>query len=134
RARRLVPISENLRAWLKPFRLPSGQVVPYRGVANVHARIAARAGVEWKKNALRHSFVSYRLAQTSDPARTALEAGHDQTILFKHYRELVLPEMAARWFAIMPPLEMQRGLVGIGRNAKDRYGKSCLPKSHAAAA
>ncbi len=48
-------------------------------------------------------------------AKTALEAGHDQSILFRHYRSLVLPEMAERWFAIMPPLEMQRGLVGICR-------------------
>lgn len=121
RARRLVPISDNLRAWLKPFAMPSGPVVPYRGVANVHARLSVRAGVEWKKNALRHSFVSYRLALTHDPARTALEAGHDQNILFRHYREVVTPELAAKWFAIMPPLEMERGMIGIGRAAKDAY-------------
>jgi integrase len=121
KARRLVPISDNLRAWLKPFAVPSGPVVPYRGVANVHARLAKRAGVEWKKNALRHSFVSYRLAATNDGAKTALEAGHDQGILFKHYRELVLPQAAEKWFAIMPPIEMQRGLVGIGRAPKDAY-------------
>ena len=121
RARRLVPISDNLRAWLKPFAMPSGPVVPYRGVANVHARIAVRAGVEWKKNALRHSFVSYRLALTNDGAKTALEAGHDQGILFRHYREVVTPELAAQWFAIMPPLEMERGMVGIGRAARDAY-------------
>lgn len=121
RARRLVPITDNLRAWLKPFALPTGPVVPYRGIANVHARLAVRAGVEWKKNALRHSFVSYRLAQTHDPARTALEAGHDQTILFRHYREVVTPELAAKWFAILPPLEFARGMIGIGRAPKDAY-------------
>ena len=121
KARRLVPISDNLRAWLKPFAVPAGPVVPYRGVANVHARLAKRAGVKWKKNALRHSFVSYRLAVTNDGAKTALEAGHDQGILFKHYRELVLPQAAEKWFAIMPPIELERGMVGIGRSNKDRY-------------
>ena len=136
RARRLVPISDNLTAWLKPFALPSGPVVPYRGIANVFARIAVRAGVEWKKNALRHSFVSYRLAQTSDPARTALEAGHDQNILFRHYREVVTPQMSAKWFAIMPPIEMERGMVGIGRSKKDCYKHNfvVLPKPEQAAA
>jgi hypothetical protein len=64
---------------------------------------------------MRHSYVSYRLAQTSDPARTAFEAGHDQTVLFRFYRELVTPTLAEQWFGIMPPLEMQRGLVGMNR-------------------
>jgi hypothetical protein len=63
--------------------------------------------MRWKKNALRHSYVSYRLALTNDGAKTALEAGHDQAILFRHYREIVEPQMAEKWFAIMPPLEMQ---------------------------
>ncbi len=133
RARRLVPISDNLRAWLKPFALPSGPVVPFRGIANVIMRRAKRIGIEWKKNALRHSFVSYRLALTNDGAKTALEAGHDQSILFRHYREIVLPEMAEKWFAIMPPLEMQRGLVGICRN-KFALLPSPEVRSHSAAA
>ena len=137
RSRRLVPISENLRAWLKPFAMPSGPVVPYHNISEVAMRIASNAGVEWKKNALRHSFVSYRLAQTSDPARTALEAGHDQNILFRHYREVVTPDLAAKWFAIMPPIEMQRGMVGIGRSKMDRHGRNpfvVLPKPEQAAA
>jgi integrase len=132
RARRLVPICENLRAWLKPFALPAGPVVPYRNIAGVVMRLAAKVGVKWQKNALRHSFVSYRLAQTNDGARTALEAGHDQTILFRHYREVVTPDMAERWFGIMPPVEMQRGLVGIGRSPKDPYRKFSWLRSVAA--
>jgi integrase len=115
RSRRLVPISDNLRAWLQPFAMPSGRVVMHHSIAEALKKIAARVGLTLKRNALRHSFVSYRLALTHDPARTALEAGHDQTILFQYYREVVTPELAAQWFAIMPPIEMQRGLVGICR-------------------
>jgi integrase len=132
RARRLVPITDNLRAWLQPFALPAGPVVPYRNIAGVALRLAAKAGVQWQKNALRHSFVSYRLAQTNDGARTALEAGHDQTILFRHYREVVTPDMAERWFSIMPPLELQRGQIGIGRSPKDPYRKFSWLRSVAA--
>lgn len=115
KARRLVPISDNLRAWLKPFAMPSGRVVIHHNIHEAVKKITVRAGQEWKKNAMRHSFVSYRLALTNDPARTAFEAGHDQTILFRHYREVVTPDLAAQWFAIMPPIEMQRGLVGLCR-------------------
>jgi integrase len=115
RSRRLVPISDNLRAWLKPFALPSGHVVLHHNIHEALTKIARRVGVKWKKNALRHSYVSYRLAATNDGAKTALEAGHDQSVLFRHYRELTTPEMAGRWFGIMPPLDIQRGLVGMCR-------------------
>ncbi len=47
-------------------------------------------------NALRHSFVSCRLATTGNAAQTALESGHDQAVLFAHYRELVRPKEAER--------------------------------------
>ena len=67
-------------------------------------RVAAAkaAGFSWKRNALRHSFCSYRLAQTQDAARVALEAGNSPQMLFQHYRELVTPKDAKRWFAIAP--------------------------------
>lgn len=120
RARRLVPLCDNLRAWLQPFAMPQGAVVLHRRVSATAAKIASRAGISWKKNAMRHSFVSYRLAQTNDGARTALEAGHDQSILFQFYREVVEPAAAQRWFSIMPPIEMQRGLVGIRRGNMGR--------------
>lgn len=32
--------------------------------------------VKWKKNALRHSFISYRVAETQDVPKVALEAGN----------------------------------------------------------
>ena len=118
RARRLVPISDNLKAWLIPFAQTSGKVVVFEKPNAAMTNIGRRAGVKWKKNALRHSFVSYRLAQTNDPARTALEAGHDQRILFRHYREVVTAEMATKWFSIMPPLEIQRGMVGMVRGKR----------------
>jgi hypothetical protein len=58
--------------------------------------------VEWKHNALRHSFISYRLAEIQDTAKVALEAGNSPAMIFAHYRELVTPEDAAAWFAVTP--------------------------------
>jgi integrase len=56
----------------------------------------------WKHNALRHSFISYRVAQTQNVAQVALEAGNSPGMIFKHYRELVQPDEAKAWFAIGP--------------------------------
>ena len=56
----------------------------------------------WKHNALRHSFISYRVAQTQNVAQVALEAGNSPQMIFQHYRELVQPKAAKAWFAIVP--------------------------------
>lgn len=95
--RRLVPVSDNLHAWLAPSRGISGAVMPpaitYR---RKFLRALKAAGIEsWLANALRHSFASYRLADTQDAAKTALELGHTESrTLFRPYRELVTPEAA----------------------------------------
>ncbi len=57
---------------------------------------------KWKHNALRHSFISYRVAETQDVAKVSLEAGNSPQIIFKNYRELVQPKEAKAWFAINP--------------------------------
>lgn len=102
RARRLVPLLDNLRAWIAPHAQESGPVVVHARPAAAMEKIAARAGVKWKKNALRHSFASYRLSATNDGAKTALESGHAQTILFRYYHALVSREAAEEWFSIYP--------------------------------
>jgi hypothetical protein len=57
----------------------------------------------WRQNALRHSFISYRVAETGDVPRTALEAGNSPKMIFRHYREVVDEESAKAWFSITPP-------------------------------
>jgi len=58
--------------------------------------------LKWKKNALRHSFISYRLADVQSAAQVALEAGNSPQIIFQHYRELVRPKDAKSWFSVAP--------------------------------
>jgi integrase len=113
RSRRLVPILENLRAWLQPIAKLAGAVVG-PNLRRRHEAARARAGIlQWPKNAMRHSFVSYRLAATGNAAQTALESGHDQAILFTHYRELVRPKDAERFFSIRPAGEAANKVVSI---------------------
>ena len=102
RARRLVPILDALREWITPIAKTAGKITR----VNFNRRAAAvrrAAGItEWPDNAMRHSFVSYRLAATSNAAQTALESGHDQSVLFAHYRDIVRPKDAERYFNIRP--------------------------------
>ena len=99
-SRRIVPISDNLAAWIEP--LPrEGKVVGK--IAPELTKLAEKLGMEWPRNALRHSYISYRLAVVKDAAQVALEAGNSPDIIFKHYRELVTEQEANEWFSIMPP-------------------------------
>lgn len=90
--------SERLRKLTENQRRSRGTVMP-------EAETSAEEGWKpflWKHNALRHSFISYRVAQTQNVAQVALEAGNSPSMIFKHYRELVQPDAAKAWFAIAP--------------------------------
>jgi integrase len=102
-SRRLVPICDALRAWLLPCPARTGPVFSSARVAEYMTAWAGAKLGEWPPNALRHSFVSYRVAETQDVAKVALEAGNSPQMIFANYRELVTREAAAAWFAIMPP-------------------------------
>jgi hypothetical protein len=66
------------------------------------AKIEGWPAFAWKHNALRHSFISYRVADIQNVAQVALEAGNSPQMIFKHYRELVRPAEAKAWFGLMP--------------------------------
>jgi integrase len=69
------------------------------------AKIEGWPAFAWKHNALRHSFISYRVADIQNVAQVALEAGNSPQMIFKHYRELVRPAEAKAWFGIAPEKE-----------------------------
>ena len=64
--------------------------------------VQSEGGFEWRHNALRHSFCSYRLAEVKSAAQVSLEAGNSPQMVFRHYRELVTEQEAKAWFAITP--------------------------------
>lgn len=104
--RRIVAISDNLRAWLMPYAQTEGRVIgdtPYQWRAGKEAAREAAGITEWPPNAVRHSFASYHLAEHGDAGRTALELGHtNQRIIFQHYRQLVKPKAAKAYWDIYP--------------------------------
>jgi integrase len=103
--RRHVTIQPTLREWLQPYRKLKGNVTPSPKILRaMFEKARERAGItDWPDNALRHSFASYHLAHFKNAASTALELGHhDSRVTFAHYRELVKPKEAARYWSIKP--------------------------------
>jgi integrase len=114
-ARRLIPIAPCLEQWLalaprKSEKVWSGTTWSYHHALGNTAKLA---GIAWKTNALRHSFVSYRLAATQDVAKVALEAGNSPTVIFRHYRELATEAEAAEWFGVKPAHGAARNVVRL---------------------
>lgn len=106
-----MPINNNLAAWLKPHAKNSALLNPCeeqaKNVGNAlgdrFERAAARAKVPWKRNGLRHSYISSRVAKLQDVPAVALECGNAPQVLFSNYRALTTDSEAKTWFSIMPP-------------------------------
>jgi integrase len=109
-SRRIVPILPNLAVWLKDVAKKTGKIFPHTRAYfhEIQRDISANtkndklAALPWKHNALRHSFISYRVADIQNLAQVALEAGNSPGMIFGHYRELVTADDAKAWFAIVP--------------------------------
>ena len=104
RSRRLVPALPNLVAWLTPYAKHTGKIWKHttNDLQDARAACVKAAETAWKDNGLRHSFISYRLADIQNAAQVALEAGNSPNVVFRHYRELVKPSAAKAWFAVSP--------------------------------
>jgi len=112
--RRFVTIQPNLRKWLLPVRKHRG-LITAEDFNKYFIQTRKAAGIaEWPDNALRHSFASYHLAHFKNAAATALELGHhDSRITFAHYRELVKPKKAERYWQIKPSADVSSKVVSL---------------------
>lgn len=111
-------MTDNLAAWLTPYAKEIGQVCNLVRPEKHSGEVTGRAAkVTWKHNALRHSFISYRLAVTKNTASTALEAGNSPAMVFGHYRALVHDEQAAEWFGILPTAPESANVVPMAQAA-----------------
>jgi integrase len=116
--RRIVPVADNLAKWLAIAPRSQERVWPHSKGHFIReiARATRESGLRWKCNGLRHSFISYRLAEIQDVNRVALEAGNSPQMIFRHYRELCTPKQAQTWFAIAP--DKERNIVPMARQTK----------------
>jgi integrase len=112
--RRFVKIHENLLKWLAPYATHRGAVAPLNCRKMLKATRLAAGIKHWPDNALRHSFASYHLAQFNDAAALALQLGHtDAGLVFQHYRQIVKPKDAEKFWNLIPTSDVSSKVVSI---------------------
>jgi len=110
KTRRIVPIKDNLKQFLSPIAKTDGKVVSIKNTSKELGRTAANTAdaekgipaLEWKHNALRHTYISARVAECADVSRVADEAGNSPQIISTNYLKRFRPATAAEWFSIQP--------------------------------
>ena len=108
--RRIVPLKPNLKAFLEKVEKKSGKVVPLVNTTKQLLKTATDTAdeeneveaLEWKHNALRHTYISARVAESGDVPRVADEAGNSPQVIRTNYLKRMRPAAAAEWFGIMP--------------------------------
>ena len=105
-----MPLKPNLKAFLEKVENKKGKVVPLVNTTKQLLKTAADTAdeenkveaLEWKHNALRHTYISARVAESGDVPRVADEAGNSPQVIRTNYLKRLRPTAAAEWFAIAP--------------------------------
>jgi integrase/recombinase XerD len=118
RKKRFAEISDNLQAWLRPYAGRTGPVAPPNLQKMRRATMKAAKIEKWPPDVLRHSFASAHYAFHRNPAHTAVIMGHrDQNMLLTHYRDLMKPTEAARYWTIVPQVQA-KNIVSMRRTGE----------------
>lgn len=101
RARRICTLQPIAIHWLR-LALEKGGLLPLSQSVYDKARRANLPAIP--ANSLRHSFCSYHLAHFKNIGLTAEEAGNSPEMITKHYKELVRPKAAAKFWEMGQPM------------------------------
>jgi integrase len=105
RRRRLARMPENLVEWLKSHPGKKTGVIFSKPLqlSRTRLKLCEKIGFNWKKNALRRSYISYRMAQPEgDAIQVSKQCGNSVEMVETNYKELVSPSMAEEWFSLTP--------------------------------
>lgn len=106
--RRVVPISDTLYAFLKPYAKEEGWVCPHYShdstLSQEFAQAWDKAGIKVEKidNGFRHSYASYRIEEVKSLPQVAWEMNTSERKLRDNYLELVSARKLILWKAIKP--------------------------------
>ncbi len=99
---RVVPIKPNLFEFLLPLKGSKGLVVPHKGTGAIVSRYSKEADVEYIPHGLRHSFATYRLAETHNLKQVTAELGTALPIRDPKSFKLPTVAVAKRYWSIRP--------------------------------
>lgn len=104
---RIIPMSDALIAGLKWAGIGPGMTGPTTLANPSQTHQLARLGRDlfagtWPKDALRHSFGSYRNAILRNLDQVAEEMGNSVAMLHRHYHNPQPAQLGTEWFALLP--------------------------------
>jgi hypothetical protein len=100
---RQITIQPNLAEWLVRYPLSKYLLIP----SNAQAMISAvRKQFALSDDVLRHTFISMHVAKFKSLAAVALEAGNSETMVRRHYLNLVGQAEAERFWSITPGMDV----------------------------
>jgi integrase len=124
RGRRIVELSKNAAAWLKPYADQQAPLVcqnwrrefdAIKAAAGWGGRVEAPKDGEdkaearpWTQDIMRHTGISMHLAEHEHEGKTAAWAGNSPDVIQRHYKGLVKRADAKRFWAIAPAASKQR--------------------------
>lgn len=101
---RMPVIMPVLEAALDGYKERTGLLVDQKNLRKRREALLKKAGVESKRNALRHSFASYHAAKFRDVSALQLLLGQKTpSVLFDHYVTATLEKDAENYFNLAPP-------------------------------
>ena len=103
RRRRMAGMPPCLIAWLNTYAGEKKGPILKCDLQTTRSNVCDKTGVRWKKNGLRRSYISMRMAQKEwDASRVAKECGNSANVIETTYKQLVKPSEAEKWFSLWP--------------------------------
>lgn len=99
---RLVPITDNMRAWLQHVSQSHGPICPANLRKLLEAGRKAARIEHWPHDATRHSFGTYEMARTKDIGHVSEVMGNSPAVVQRHYKAAIPFEEGAEYFSISP--------------------------------
>ncbi len=96
---RQIKIQPNLREWLLKYPPETTRLIP-TSTAQEYVKIRKR--FKFPHDVLRHTFISYHVAEFRSVGDTALQAGNSEHMVKKHYLNLVHEKDAEAFWKIVP--------------------------------
>ena len=66
----------------------------------IKQQAAEKAGIAWKRNARRHTYISARVAKTRDVGQVTYASGNSVEVIKNYYLDLLTLSVAEAWFAV----------------------------------
>lgn len=118
RERRIVDLSKNAIAWLRPYQKRTGLIAPKDAPYRLEKLARLATITPFPRNGLRHSFASYLFAKKQNAATVAAQLGHTNLrTLYTNYREIVRPKSANAYWLIMPCREQEKTIIQFKQEA-----------------